>query len=91
MIDAAPLVRRLSSAIVEGFVTGELLASKGAALNQADKESRTPYVWAQGVFLATNSPVTKPSTMALLDRLTSGAASITVKKAEVKKTDAGAQ
>jgi hypothetical protein len=27
------------------------------------------------VFLATNSPVAKPSTLALLDRLTNGAAS----------------
>ena len=72
----------------------ELLASKGAALNQADKEGRTPYVWAQGVFLATNSPVAKPSTMALLDRLTGGAASAAVKNArnaEVKKTDGGAR
>ena len=53
----------------------ELLARHGAALDRPDKEGRTPYVWAQGVFLATNSPVAKPSTMALLDRLTSGAAS----------------
>ena len=53
----------------------ELLARHGAELNRPDKEGRTPYVWAQGVFLATNSPVAKPSTMALLDRLTSGAAS----------------
>jgi len=37
-------------------------------------------VWAQGVFLATNSPVAKPSTMALLDRLTNGAASKAVVK-----------
>ena len=27
------------------------------------------YVWAEGVFLATNSPVAKPSTMALINRL----------------------
>ena len=53
----------------------ELLASRGAALDLPDKEGRTPYAWAEGVFLATNSPVAKPSTMALLDRLTSGAAS----------------
>jgi ankyrin len=55
----------------------ELLARNGAELNRPDKEGRTPYVWAQGVFLATNSPVAKPSTMALLDKLTSGAASRT--------------
>lgn len=55
----------------------ELLSRQGAELNRPDKDGRTPYVWAQGVFLATNSPVAKPSTMALLDRLTSGAASRT--------------
>jgi uncharacterized protein len=53
----------------------ELLASRGAELDRPDKEGRTPYAWAQGVFLATNSPVAKPSTMALIDRLTKGAAS----------------
>jgi ankyrin repeat protein len=53
----------------------ELLASHGAQLDRPDKEGRTPYVWAQGVFLATNSPVAKPTTMALLDKLTNGAAS----------------
>jgi ankyrin len=58
----------------------ELLAQHGAALDRPDKEGRTPYVWAQGVFLATNSPVAKPSTMALLDRLTGGAASKAVVK-----------
>ncbi len=58
----------------------ELLAKHGAQLDRPDKEGRTPYVWAQGVFLATNSPVAKPSTMALLDRLANGAASAAVKK-----------
>ena len=52
-----------------------------ARLRRTRKAARRD-VWAQGVFLATNSPVAKPSTMALLDRLTSGAASATVKKAE---------
>jgi ankyrin repeat protein len=47
----------------------ELLARKGARLDVPDKEGRTPRVWAEGVFLATNSPIAKPSTMALLDRL----------------------
>ena len=47
----------------------ELLAKRGAQLDKADKEGRTPMVWAEGVFLATNSPVAKPSTMALLKRL----------------------
>jgi ankyrin repeat protein len=58
----------------------ELLAKQGAQLDRPDKEGRTPYAWAQGVFLATNSPVAKPSTMALLDRLTNGAAPAGVKK-----------
>ncbi|HTM02482.1 MAG TPA: ankyrin repeat domain-containing protein [Vicinamibacterales bacterium] len=53
----------------------ELLARHGAQLDRPDKEGRTPYAWAQGVFLATNSPVAKPSTLMLLDKLTDGAAS----------------
>jgi ankyrin repeat protein len=48
-----------------------LLARRGARLDVADKEGRTPYAWAEGVFLATNSPVAKPSTMALIKRLVS--------------------
>lgn len=47
----------------------ELLAQHGARLDLADKHGRTAFVWAEGVFLATNSPVAKPSTMALLKRL----------------------
>jgi hypothetical protein len=47
----------------------ELLAQRGARLDLPDKEGRTPKVWSEGVFLATNSPMPKPSTMALLDRL----------------------
>jgi ankyrin repeat protein len=47
----------------------ELLARRGARLDLPDKEGRTPFAWAEGVFLATNSPVAKPSTMALLKRL----------------------
>ena len=63
----------------------ELLARHGADLNRPDKEGRTPYVWAQGVFLATNSPVAKPSTLALLARLTNGAAATSAPKtAEAK-------
>ena len=49
----------------------ELLAGRGARLDVPDKQGRTPYVWAEGVFLATNSPVAKPSTMALIKRLLS--------------------
>ena len=49
----------------------ELLVKKGAALDVKDKQGRTPLVWAEGVFLATNPPEKKPSTMALIQRLTS--------------------
>jgi ankyrin repeat protein len=47
----------------------EVLARHGAKLDIKDKEGRTPLTWAEGVFLATNSPVAKPSTMALLRKL----------------------
>jgi ankyrin repeat protein len=47
----------------------ELLARNGARVDVPDKEGRTPFVWAEGVFLATNSPIAKPSTMALIKRL----------------------
>jgi ankyrin repeat protein len=49
----------------------ELLARHGARLDIKDKEGRTPMTWAEGVFLATNSPVAKPSTMALIKKLLS--------------------
>ena len=48
----------------------ELLAKRGARLDVKDKEGRTPTTWAEGVFLATNSPIAKPSTIALMSRLT---------------------
>ena len=51
-----------------------LLARHGARLDVPDKQGRTPLVWAEGVFLATNSPVAKPSTMALIKRLLSQSA-----------------
>jgi uncharacterized protein len=47
----------------------ELLAQHGAKLDTPDKEGRTPITWAEGVFLATNSPIAKPTTIALLKRL----------------------
>jgi ankyrin repeat protein len=55
----------------------ELLVQRGARIDLADKEGRTPLTWAEGVFLATNSPVAKPSTMALLRRLASAQGSTT--------------
>ena len=45
------------------------LAQNGAALDVADKQGRTALTWAQGVFLATNPPVAKPTTIALLKEL----------------------
>jgi ankyrin repeat protein len=63
----------------------ELLAKHGAELARPDREGRSPYAWAQGVFLATNSPVAKPSTMALLDRLTNGTASAAAKTSAAAK------
>jgi len=53
----------------------ELLAKNGARLDVKDKEGRTPLTWAEGVFLATNSPVAKPSTMALIRKLLSTSSS----------------
>jgi ankyrin len=47
----------------------EFLVKHGARLDVKDKEGRTPLVWAQGVFLATNAPEQKTSTMALIKRL----------------------
>ena len=45
------------------------LAEKGARLDFKDKEGRTPMVWAEGVFLATNPARPKPSSIALLTKL----------------------
>jgi uncharacterized protein len=53
----------------------ELLARNGARLDIKDKEGRTPVTWAEGVFLATNSPVAKPSTMALIRKLLAASSS----------------
>ena len=47
----------------------KFLVEKGAALDQADNVGRTPFNWAEGVFLATNAPEPKPSTMALIEKL----------------------
>jgi uncharacterized protein len=47
----------------------QFLVEKGAALDVADKQGRTPLVWAQGVFLATHPPEAKPRTIALLKQL----------------------
>jgi ankyrin repeat protein len=46
-----------------------LLAEHGAALDAKDKQGRTPMTFAEGVFLAVQPPVRKPSTIALLQQL----------------------
>lgn len=47
----------------------QLLVDKGAEIDLKDKENRTLMMWAEGVFLATNPPERKPSTVALLEKL----------------------
>jgi ankyrin repeat protein len=47
----------------------EFLASKGAQLDKPDNYKRTPITWAEGVFLATNAPEAKPTSIALLQKL----------------------
>ena len=51
----------------------ELLVKRGARLDIKDKEGRTPHRWAEGVFLAAVGAEYKPSTIAVLDRLTAEA------------------
>jgi uncharacterized protein len=48
----------------------EFLVSKGARLDVKDKEGRTPLNWAEGVFLATHPAKPKPSSIALIKKLT---------------------
>ncbi|MBV9398749.1 MAG: ankyrin repeat domain-containing protein [Bryobacterales bacterium] len=50
----------------------QYLVDRGARLDIKDNEGRTPMVWAEGVFLATNPPERKPSTVALLQKLGAG-------------------
>jgi ankyrin repeat protein len=54
----------------------QLLADRGSKLDVKDSQGRTPMNYAEGVFLAVQPPVRKPSTIALLEKLIS---------AEVKK------
>jgi uncharacterized protein len=51
------------------------LVEKGARLDVADNEGRTPLTWAEGVFLATHPAKPKPSSIALLQELMAAAAS----------------
>jgi len=48
------------------------LVARGARLDVADSEGRTPMTWAEGVFLATHPARPKPSTIALLEELQAG-------------------
>jgi ankyrin len=47
----------------------QLLADHGAKLDVKDSQGRTPMTYAEGVFLAVQPPVRKPSTIALLEKL----------------------
>jgi hypothetical protein len=48
----------------------QLLADRGSKLDVKDKQGRTPMAFAEGVFLAVQPPVRKPTTIALLEKLT---------------------
>jgi uncharacterized protein len=52
----------------------KLLAEHGSKLDVKDKQGRTPMTFAEGVFLAVQPPVRKPSTIALLQTLMETAA-----------------
>jgi ankyrin len=47
----------------------KLLATAGSKLDVPDKQGRTPMTYAEGVFLAVQPPVSKPTTIALLKTL----------------------
>jgi ankyrin repeat protein len=47
----------------------KLLAEHGSRLDVKDKQGRTPMTFAEGVFLAVQPPVRKPTTIALLQEL----------------------
>jgi ankyrin repeat protein len=65
----------------------EVLVARGARLDVKDKEGRTPLVWAGGVFLATNPPEEKPSTMALIRKLMGTASSGTAAETQTRTTN----
>jgi uncharacterized protein len=51
----------------------QYLVEKGGRLDVKDAVGRTPIAWAEGVFLASVGAERKPSTVALLDKLTGSA------------------
>jgi uncharacterized protein len=51
----------------------QFLVDKGARLDVKDKEGRTPLMWAEGVFLATHPAKAKPSSIALIRKLSAKA------------------
>jgi ankyrin repeat protein len=51
----------------------QYLVEKGGRLDVKDAVGRTPIGWAEGVFLASVGAERKPSTVALLDKLTGSA------------------
>ena len=48
----------------------QFLYDHGGKFDGKDNEGRTPYDWAKGVFLATDPPEEKPTTMALIQKFT---------------------
>jgi hypothetical protein len=52
----------------------QFLVDHGARLDVKDKEGRTPLNWAEGVFLATHPGKPKPTSIALIKKLTGTAA-----------------
>jgi ankyrin repeat protein len=50
----------------------KLLAEDGAKLDLKDRQGRTPMTFAEGVFLAVQPPVRKPTTITLLEQLVGG-------------------
>ncbi|MGB6947407.1 MAG: ankyrin repeat domain-containing protein [Bryobacteraceae bacterium] len=60
------------------------LVDHGARLDVKDKQGRTPMTWAEGVFLATNAPERKPSTIALIEKLNKKDAALAAPVASVQ-------
>ena len=48
----------------------QFLADRGAKFDGKDNEGRTAYDWAVGVFLSSDPPETKPTSMALIKKFT---------------------